>query len=197
LKRIGVFGGAFNPIHTAHLIIAEEVKEQIQLSKVLFIPYANPPHKDANKLLNSKHRLNMISLAIENNKYFESSDLEIKKGQNSITYTIDTLLNLHEAYSKEQVKLYLIIGVDNLIELHTWKNPEKLFTLSEVIVINRPGFLIQNVENEFYNKATFIQAPHIDISSTDIRHRIKEKKSIKYLVPLAVEKYILENKLYA
>jgi nicotinate-nucleotide adenylyltransferase len=149
LKRIGVFGGAFNPIHTAHLIIAENVKEQIQLNKVVFIPYANPPHKDTNELLSSEHRLKMIHLAISGNNYFESSDLEIKKGKNSITYTFDTLLSLRELYYGEQVKFYLIIGIDNLIELHTWKNPEKLFTLSEVIVINRPGFLIQNVENEF------------------------------------------------
>jgi len=194
---MGVFGGAFNPIHTAHLVVAEEVRQQMHLDKILFIPYSNPPHKQADQLLEDKHRLNMINLAIQDNEYFESSACEIKRGKTSINYTVDTLLQLHEAYSKEQVKFYLIIGIDNLIELDSWKDPEKLFTLSEVVVINRPGYLIQSVQNEYHRKVTFVPAPHVDISSSDIRQRIKEKRSIKYLVPLAVEKYILENKLYA
>lgn len=197
MKRMGVFGGAFNPIHTAHLVVAEEVRQQMHLDKILFIPYSNPPHKQADQLLEDKHRLNMINLAIQDNEYFESSACEIKRGKTSINYTVDTLLQLHEAYSKEQVKFYLIIGIDNLIELDSWKDPEKLFTLSEVVVINRPGYLIQSVQNEYHRKVTFVPAPHVDISSSDIRQRIKEKRSIKYLVPLAVEKYILENKLYA
>jgi nicotinate-nucleotide adenylyltransferase len=197
LKRIGVFGGAFNPVHTAHLIVAEEVRQQMHLNKVLFIPYSNPPHKQANELLQDKHRINMINLAIQENDYFESSDCEIKRGKTSVNYTVDTLLHLREAYSSDQVKFYLIIGIDNLIELDSWKKPEKLFTLSEVVVINRPGYLIQNVENEYYRKVTFVPALHVDISSSDIRNRIREKRSIKYLVPLAVEKYILDNNLYA
>jgi len=196
LKRIGVFGGAFNPVHTAHLIIAEDVRQQMHLDKVLFIPYAKPPHKEHSELSDAEIRLHMINLAISDNPFFESSDMEIKRGKNSITYTVDTLLELREKYKNEQVKLYLIIGIDNLIDLHTWKDPGKLFLLSEVIVLNRPGYLIQNVQNDYNRQVIFIPAPNLDISATDIRFKIKENKSIKYLVPKAVEEFIKNNKLY-
>jgi nicotinate-nucleotide adenylyltransferase len=197
LTRLGIFGGAFNPIHTAHLIIAEDVREQMYLDKVLFIPYANPPHKDPDALLDAGTRLELINAAIKDNVHFESSDIEIVNGRTSRTYTVDTLMHLHEMYKDKQTKFYLIIGIDNLIELHTWKEPGKLFRLSEVLVLNRPGFLIQDVKNEFYNQVTFIPAPDINISSSDIRHRIKEKRSIKYLVPAEVEREILGKKLYS
>ena len=196
MKRIGVLGGAFNPVHLAHLIIAEDVRQQMHLDKILFIPYSKPPHKDHDELIKAEDRLNMIKLAIEDNPYFEVSDIEIKRGENSLTYTVDTLMELREIHKAEQVKFYLLIGMDNLIELHTWKDPGKLFLLSEVVVINRPGYLIQNVKNDYNRKVTFVPAPNIDISSTDIRFKIKEKKSIKYLVPKAVEEYIIKNKLY-
>lgn len=196
MKRLGVLGGAFNPVHLAHLIIAEDVRQQMHLDKILFIPYSKPPHKDHDELIKAEDRLNMIKLAIEDNPYFEVSDIEIKRGENSLTYTVDTLMELREIHKAEQVKFYLLIGMDNLIELHTWKDPGKLFLLSEVVVINRPGYLIQKVKNDYNGKVTFVPAPNIDISSTDIRFKIKEKKSIKYLVPKAVEEYIIKNKLY-
>ena len=196
MKRIGVLGGAFNPIHLAHLIIAEDVRQQMHLDTVLFIPYSKPPHKDHDELIDAETRLKLIKMAIADNPYFEASDIEIKRGKNSITYTVDTLMELREMHKAEQVKFYLIIGIDNLIELHTWKDPGKLFLLSEVVVINRPGFLIQNVKNEYNRQVVFVPAPNIDISATDIRFKIKENKSIKYLVPKAVEDYIIKNKLY-
>jgi nicotinate-nucleotide adenylyltransferase len=196
LKRIGVLGGAFNPIHLAHLIIAEDVRQQMHLDKVLFIPYSKPPHKDHDELIEADERMNMIKLAIDDNQYFEASDIEIKRGKDSVTYTVDTLMELRKMHKTEQVKFYLIIGIDNLAELHTWKDPGKLFLLSEVVVINRPGYLIQNVKNDYNRQVTFVPAPSIDISSTDIRFKIKEKKSIKYLVPKEVEEYIIKNKLY-
>lgn len=196
MRRLGVFGGAFNPIHLAHLIVAEDVRQQMHLDKVLFVPYANPPHKSTNELLDSVHRLKMINLAIKENDSFELSDIEIRIGVNSKTYTVDTLMKLRELFKNDTVKLYLIIGIDNLIELHTWKDPGKLFLLSEVLVLNRPGYFVQSVENEFDRRVTYVPVPNIDISSTEIRHKLKEKKSIKYLVPDKVEKYIIENKLY-
>ncbi len=196
MRRIGVFGGAFNPIHTAHLIMAEEVREQMHLDKVLFIPSAHPPHKDEGNMPGALIRLKMIELAVKGNSYFESSDAEINNSQNSKSYTAETLMKLRELYSDEQTKLYLIIGMDNLAEIHTWKDPGKLFALSEVVVINRPGFLIQDVKNDFGRQVTFVPAPNIDISSTEIRNRVKENRSIKYLVPLEVEEFIKDNKLY-
>lgn len=195
MKRYGVFGGAFNPVHTAHLIIAEDVRQQMHLDKVLFIPYSNPPHKNSEELLKPEQRLQMLRLAIEGNRFFEISEIEIHT-INSKTYTVDTLMKLRELYKSDGVKLYLIIGLDNLIELHTWKDPGKLFMLSEVVVLNRPGYFIQSVENEYSRRVVYIPAPNIDISASDIRHKIREKKSIKYLVPEKVEKFIVENNLY-
>jgi nicotinate-nucleotide adenylyltransferase len=196
VKRYGVFGGAFNPVHLAHLIIAEDVRQQMHLEKVLFIPYANPPHKDFSKLAEAKHRIAMLELAVKSNPHFEVSDIEVKRGSSEKSYTVNTLMELREIFKKDEIKPYLIIGMDNLVELHTWKDPGKLFVLSEVCVLNRPGYLIQDVNNEFYRKVTFVPAPNIDISATEIRHKIKEDKSIKYLVPDEVEKYIFEHKLY-
>ena len=196
MKRLGVFGGVFNPVHLAHLIMAEDVRQQVHLDKVIFIPSANPPHKNMEELIDANARLDMINLAIEGNDYFESSDIEIQNAKLSKNYTVNTLLKLREKYKDDNVKLYLIIGMDNLIRLHTWKDPGKLFMLSEVIVMNRPGYLISDVKNEYSNRVLYVPAPDINISATDIRHKIMEKKSIRYLVPDSVEKYILENKLY-
>lgn len=196
MKRYGIFGGAFNPVHVAHLIMAENVREQMLLDKVIFIPYANPPHKPHDELIDSAHRLKMLELAITGNTNFEINDIEIRNARFSRNYTVDTLLSLRESYKSEQGKLYLIIGLDNLIELHTWKEPGKLFVLSEVLVINRPGFVVQNVKNDYARQVTYVSVPNIDISSTGVRNRIKDNKSIKYLVPEDIEKYILENNLY-
>jgi len=196
LMRIGVFGGIFNPIHTAHLIVAEDVREQMHLDKVLFIPTAHPPHKDSQELIKSEIRLKMVELAISGNGNFEVSDIEIKNSGKGKSYTVDTLAALRLKYKNEQVKFYLIIGMDQLIDLHNWKDPGKLFALSEVVVINRPGFLVQDVKNDYGRQVTYLSVPSIDISSSEIRENIRENKSIKYLVPEKVEKFISENNLF-
>lgn len=195
MKRIGIFGGVFNPIHTAHLIMAESVREQMSLEKVLFVVAANPPHKDSGSLPDASLRFKMVRQAIEGNKNFEASDIEIQLAKNGKSFTVNTLMALREKYNSE-ANLYLIIGMDQLIELNTWKEPEKLFKLAEVVVINRPGYNVPHSEIEFGKQVNYVQVPDIDISSTDIRHRIRKGKSIKYLVPEITEKFIYENNLY-
>jgi len=138
----------------------------------------------------------MVRLAISSNSSFGISEVEMNAPDGEKTYTVNTLLKLREEYSAEQVKFYLIIGMDQLIDLHKWKDPGKLFMLSEVVVINRPGYLIQQVENDYGRQCIYVPVPNIDISSTDIRFRIQEKRSIRYLVPDAVEEFIKENQLY-
>jgi nicotinate-nucleotide adenylyltransferase len=196
MKRIGIFGGTFDPVHTAHLIMAESVREQMKLDKVLFVPSAFPPHKDTDKLTEPSRRLEMVRLAITGNDSFEASSVEIELSKGSNSYTVETLLALRERYSAEQVKFYLIIGLDQLIELHTWKDPGKLFMLSEVVVINRPGYTVAQIQNDYSGQVIYVPVPSIDISSTEIRHMVREGKSIRYLVPSSVEKYIKENNLY-
>jgi len=193
LRRIGIFGGTFNPIHIAHLIVAENVREQAELDKILFIPAPNPPHKESSWLIDTELRIKMAKLAVSANPYFEVSDIEVELSKNTRSYTVNTLMALGKMY---QAELYLIIGMDQLLELHIWKDPGKIIEMSKVIVINRPGFLAENVHPDYRDKVTFLKTPYIGISSTDIRNKIKENRSIKYLVPEAVEKFIKENKLY-
>ncbi|MBE2226626.1 MAG: nicotinate-nucleotide adenylyltransferase [Ignavibacteria bacterium] len=196
MKRIGIFGGTFDPIHNGHLIMAENVKDQMHLDEVMFIPSRIPPLKDAENISAPEHRLNMLRLAAKGSSSFKINDIELKMTGDEPNYTVKTLLKLREEFSAEQVKFYLIIGMDQLINLHKWKDPGKLFLLTEVVVINRPGYLIQQVENEYARRGIFVPVPNIDISATDIRFRIREKRSIKYLVPEEVEEYIYKNNLY-
>jgi len=190
--KVGVFGGTFNPPHTGHLIVAETARESLGLDKVIFIPCSLPPHKTTKSLVDADRRLEMVSLAIAGNPYFEVSDIELQRGGKS--YTVDTLRALTALYPRAQ--LYLLLGIDNLIELHTWREPEEIFALAEVIAINRPGFDPSSVRKEYLRRVTFLRSPNIDISSSEIRRKAKAGKSIKYLVPSVVEAYILKHGAY-
>ena len=197
MKRYGIYGGSFNPPHIGHKILAENVREQLSLDKVIFIPSGNHALKDEVSIKDAEHRLNMAKLAFEGDPNFEVSDIEIVKARNGITnYTVDTLIDLYDRYKEDFIKIYLIVGIDNLIEFPKWKNPNKLFLISEVIVMNRPGFLVQDVDDEFSRKARYLSVPMLDISSTDIRPRVKEGKTIKYLVDSNVEDYIVKHNLF-
>ncbi len=197
MKRYGILGGSFNPPHIGHSILAENVREQLFLDRVVFVPSGRHALKDGDTLISAEHRLSMANIAFGGNDSFEVSDIEIEKSKTGVTnYTVDTLMSLYDRYKNDFIKLYLIIGIDNLIEFPKWKNPDKLFALSEVIVMNRPGFLVQDVDIEYSRKARYLSVPMLDISSTDIRNRIKSGKSVKYLIDEKVEKYILVNGLY-
>lgn len=197
MKRYGIFGGSFNPPHIGHSILAENIREQLYLDKVIFIPSGKHPLKDDISISDAEHRLNMARLAFEDDEHFEVSDIEIRKAKEGKTnYTVDTLIELYNLYQKDFIKLYLIIGIDNLIDFPRWKDPNKLFLISEVIVMNRPGYLVQDVQDEFARKARYLSVPMLEISSTDIRNRIKENKSVKYILKQEVENYVINNKLY-
>jgi nicotinate-nucleotide adenylyltransferase len=195
LKRFGIFGGAFNPPHIAHSIMAEDVREQMHLDKIIFIPSGNPPLKEGIEVASPEHRLNMARLAFGNDKNFEVSDIEMKDLSGK-SYTVDTLIKLKEQYKDDFVNLYLILGVDNLLDFPKWKNPEKLFLLSEVIVINRPNFYVNEVKTEYSQRVKYLSVLNIEISSSIVREYIRNDKSIKYLVHPEVEDYIYKNKLY-
>jgi nicotinate-nucleotide adenylyltransferase len=192
--RIGIFGGTFNPPHYGHLIVAEFIREEVGLDKIIFIPCSIPPHKQNNEYLSQiaspEHRFEMVKLAITGNKFFEVSDIEINRG--GVSYTIDTVNYFVSNFPEE--KFYLLIGADQFAEFHTWRKPDEIVQKVNLIVFNRPGFVIP--KTEFSKFATFITIPNIEISASTIRKRIRHGKSIKYLVPSAVEEYILANKLY-
>jgi nicotinate-nucleotide adenylyltransferase len=196
-NKLGVFGGTFNPIHIAHLRLAEDVREEYDLGSIIFIPTNTPPHKNISSYIDPQHRLRMTELAIDDVEYFTCDDVEIKRGGTS--YTIYTVEYLYENFEFEE-KPYFIIGSDLASEIHTWKDIELLLQKVYFIILVRDGYPI--VENKFFPKSSlhknwdFYERRKIDITSSEIRMRVREQRSIRYLVPDKVLEYIKEKRLY-
>ena len=189
INKIGILGGTLDPIHTAHIKLAEIAAKECNLDKVLFIPAGTPWMKKDSLITSSEHRLNMVNLAIENISTFYSSDIEIKRQGN--TYTIDTLKELD--IDRFHTEYYLILGSDSYKEINRWKNPEKIIEMVGIILFNRKG----DPPPETINQSVFIIKEEIeDISSTIIRTKVKNKDSLQGLVPQNVEEYIFTNNLY-
>jgi len=186
--RIGILGGTFNPVHTGHLILAEEAREKLGLDKVIFVPAFLPPHKDNADITAACERLEMMKLAIKDNRYFSVSDTEIKRSGRS--YTIDTIREFKEKYPQDE--LYFIIGSDLLKYLEEWKDLRRIIEMVKFIAATRPGYPLEKIPS--YIKTMAIRA--VDISAFEIRRAIKENKSFRYLVPEAVFKYIIKKGLY-
>ena len=189
MKRVGVLGGTFNPIHIGHLAIAQTAQEKMQLEKVIFVPANIPPHKNPASVAPSKDRYHMVRLATKNNSYFEISDFEIKKTGPS--YTIDTMWYLKRIFPKD-TQLFFIIGGDMLPHLKSWKYIDDILKIATFIVVNRPGKFKTIKEINYYS----VLMPGIDISSSYIRSRIAQKKTVRYFVPDNVVDYIKKRKLY-
>ncbi len=192
MKRIGIFGGTFNPPHIAHSIVAESVRAQLILDKIIFIPSGNPPLKES---IPAEDRLAMANLAFGEDINFEISDIEIRDVSEK-SFTVNTLRKLKMNFKGERIKLFLIIGADNLLDLPRWKDPELLFEMAEIIVINRPGFDPEDSKPEFLEKVKFINVPFLEISSSMIREYVRIGRPVKYLVTKEVEEYIEEKNLY-
>lgn len=190
MSKVGVFGGTFDPIHYGHLITAQSVWEIRKLDKIIFIPAFISPHKSDIKTSSPEDRLNMIKIAIEGIEFFDYSDIEINKG--GISYTVDTLAELKKKYDE----IEFIIGYDNIFEFHTWKNPDEIMKLAEIIVLKRKSSHPPQFKDKYYNQAVFVQTRGIEISATDLRERVKNDLPINFLVPPKVKEYIFNNKLY-
>lgn len=186
--KIGILGGTFNPIHIGHLILAEEVREKLNLDKVIFVPACLPPHKDNADIASSIYRYQMIKQTIKGNRYFSVSDMEIKRQDRS--YTIDTVKEFKKTYSKDE--LYFITGSDLLKYLDEWKDLNEITKMVNFIVATRPGYPLEKIPA--YIQTIPIRA--VDVSAFEIRQAIKQGKSFRYLVPEIVFKYISKNKLY-
>lgn len=203
MKRIGILGGTFNPIHMGHLIMAEEVCKHHHLSKIIFIPAYIPPHKYVKDLTEAHHRYEMIKAAISEKSKLEVSDIEIKREGRS--YTIDTVQEILDHYGKDS-EVFLIMGADSLNELELWKNIKRLSQLCHFVIINRPGFktevsarLLEIIGSDKMSdmERLRIEIDPVDISSTDIRKRVNGGGEIKGLIPEGVEAYIKEHGLYS
>jgi nicotinate-nucleotide adenylyltransferase len=217
-SKLGILGGTFNPIHYGHLAAAEEVRDRLKLDRVLFIPSSLPPHKQEEDMPSAVQRLEMVRLAISGNNHFRVSDIEVKRGGKSYTIdTIEALLPQHPG-----AELYFITGLDSFLDIQTWKDWERLLTLCSFVVLSRPGYSFVDLAGIVFMKESArdlavldrqeaaqvaVKSGEIkvylerislyDISSTDIRTRVRQAQTIKYHLPESVEHYIIENKLYA
>ena len=198
--RIGIFGGTFDPIHRGHLIMAEAASETLNLSKIVFVPAGQPWFKDDETISAAVQRLEMIHLATASNSCFEVSTAEVERGGPS--YTVDTIAMLRAQWGPK-VSLFLILGVDALLDLPRWKEPAYLVQECHFVVLPRSGRNSQELEvlesslPGISARVVRLDVPEIEISSTDIRDRVAHGLSIRDLVPEAVESYILGQGLYA
>lgn len=198
-KRVGIFGGTFDPIHMGHLIVAETIMDEFHLDKVVFIPAAVPPHKLDKQISPAKHRYMMTMLATCSNPRFQVSDMEMHRQGPS--YSRDTLAQLLEEHGRD-TEFYFIVGADSVENLHTWNRIDELLTMCHFIGASRPGCMpdMEKIAQRFgplAEKIHCLETPELEISSTEIRHRVGQKRTIRYIVPETVEQYIYKEKLYS
>jgi nicotinate-nucleotide adenylyltransferase len=199
--RIGIFGGSFDPIHQGHLILAEACREQVELDQVWFMPCAVQPHKNSGARATDRQRVEMIELAIAGHDGFSLSKIEIERGGTS--YTVDTLKQIRESNSEDQ--LFLLMGDDSLESFESWREPQTICELAVPVIVNRPGsgkvdlsVLQQFVDGQRFElfQSSTVKSPMIEISSSNIRSSVADEKSIRYQIPRSVQKYIEINALY-
>jgi nicotinate-nucleotide adenylyltransferase len=199
---LGVFGGTFDPIHVAHLAVAQEAAESLGLERVLFIPAGRPPHKDGWVITPAHHRLAMVELAVADNERFGVDRLELDREGPS--YTVDTLAALREARlaAGETADLTLILSSEAFLGLPTWHDPHRLLELARVAVVPRDGYpdadpaFMDAHLLELADGATFLDGPRLRMSASELRDRAAVGRSLRYLVPDAVAAYIGDHALY-
>lgn len=197
MAAIGIIGGAFDPIHYGHLIIAEEARVELGLEKVVFVTAGIPPHKKDYEVSDAEHRHAMTCLATASNPCFECSRMELDRPGPS--YTVDTI----EVFKKtigEGTDIFFVSGVDAILEILTWHEPHRLKSMCKLVAATRPGYDLNDLRHrlpqEFMDQVIFMETPGVHISSTDLRERARMGKSIKYMVPEQVEAYISTHGLY-
>lgn len=199
IKKVGILGGTFNPIHMGHLILAETAYQMFDLEHVLLMPNGNPPHKEVNKGKGTIHRMNMLKLAVQDNPHLIPSSFELERTE--VVYTYKTL----ELLTKENpdTKYYFILGADSLFDLKRWQHPEiickkavLLAAVRDELDRNKLSKQISALKKEFCAEIHLMDTPNLSFSSHNIRDRINKGKTVTYYIPKAVENYIYENRLY-
>ena len=198
-KRVGIMGGTFNPIHLGHLILAEHAYEQLELDEVLFVPSGNPYMKEYANVLDAKTRIDLVGEAIEDNCHFALSRIEVDRGGNSYSY--ETIAALKEA--NPDTEYFFMVGADSLFMMEKWMHPEKIFSEVTVAVAIRGGYTdekleaqIKVLEEKYNTKIVRLYSRSVDISSTVIRDRVREGKSIRYMVHYKTAEVIKKKRLY-
>lgn len=190
-------GGTFDPIHYGHLILGEQAVEQLALNVVLYVTTPNPPHKAGAAITEAGRRLEMTRLAVRGNERFECSEIEMRRS--GPCYTVDTVREIVRLYGPDS-RVYVLIGADEAAALTTWRDPHEIQKLATIVVANRPGFETEQVlrllPTDLAAGIMPLRMPGVDISAADLRARVMEGRSIRYLVPESVRRYIMDNGLY-
>ena len=189
-----IFGGTFDPPHIGHLLIAQTIIESENFERLIFVPANISPAKQGRNISSPNKRLEMLNLALTGNENFEISDFEINKGD--ISYTIDTITEFAKNLGTDKKDLYFLMGSDTLRDFHNWKDPKKIMDLCNIIVAIRPGFTPSDIPQWVLDNVHFANIPQFEISSTTIRERWGDGKTIRYMVPKEVWEYINENGMY-
>lgn len=194
--RIGVLGGTFDPIHYGHLAAAEEARAKLSLREVIFVVAGLPPHKLDEEITPAEHRYAMVELAIASNPYFSLSRIDIDRPGPS--YTVDTIALLRQQRTEE---IYFIMGMDALMEIDTWHQPQRLIQLCRLVAVERLDFVpdlgrLEAAVPGIAARTEIIEMPQLEISSTDLQRRVREGLPIKYQLPPQVEEYIYQHRLY-
>ena len=204
IRRIGILGGTFDPIHNGHLAIAEAARACLGLDRVIFIPAGRPwlKARPEGRITDAKHRMAMVRLATSGYPHFEASAMEVERP--GLTYTVDTLAELRamDGGSTGRTDMYLILGMDSVRELSRWHEPERLFEMCVVVAVSRPD--IDDVARSSFerdlpaaaSKFVLLRGPMLSISATDVRSRVADELPIGDCVPPSVERYIRDHGLY-
>lgn len=197
--RVGILGGTFDPVHYGHLLLAETCRDEFNLDEVLLIPAAAPPHKPDAVITDVKDRVNMLEFAASGVREFSVDQRELKREGPS--YTVDTLQELHDEDSSRE--LFFLMGADSLNELHTWKEPARIAELATIVAVNRGGVdfiergkLFRSMPDRVASSIQFVTMPSMEISASQIRQRVRDGKTIRFLLPRSAEVYIAEKGLY-
>lgn len=197
INRLGIMGGTFDPIHLGHLFAADTAYYNLHLDEVLFIPSGNPPHKTENIMVDAERRLEMVYLATRDVPYFTVSDFEVKKEGKS--YTVDTLSAIKKMPRYEGSQLFFITGLDAACGIATWREPEHILDMCRFVSITRAHTSLakfNSLPKRLREKVILLREPELEISSTDIKYRIKNHKSVRFMLPRLVYDFIISNRLY-
>ena len=197
--KLGLFGRTFDPLHYGHLLIAEQCLEQCSLAALWFLPAGDPPHKEGSNITPGKQRLEMLKFVTAAEPRFVVHDMELQR--EGTTYTVDTLRAVKEL--EPAADLFFIMGADSLNDLPTWKDPAAIAKLATIVVVNRgtepmfrPAEIVNLVGSEIAKRVQPVTMPGVDFSSSDIRNRIANNRSVRYMTPRSIEAYIEEHQLY-
>jgi len=197
--KIGVLGGTFDPIHNGHLAIAEEARARLNLAQVLFVPAGRPRLRKTDPVAATEQRVQMVCLALADKPYFKISTIEVERAGHS--HMVDTITELRKQFGSK-VEFFLILGWDSLVELPRWIGPSRLIKMCRLVAVPRPGYNqpdLQALETEIpglSQRVILLDEPRLDISATEIRNRVSRGLSITHLVPVLVDEYIKQHKLY-